>query len=71
MTFMVLWRAINKPTLFESEEYESYKEAAKAALDFHTKFPWNTYLVVHIETVFAGIGKTPHPLGESTFPEPE
>lgn len=54
MTHMILWRAEDKPTLFESEEYESYAEAKTALAEFHEKYPWNTYLLVQIEVAEQG-----------------
>ena len=66
MTYLLLWRAIDKPTLFESEEFESFKEAAAAMVECHAKYPWNTYLVAQIETTAVGTGKIPNPGGEFT-----
>ena len=48
MSYMVLWRASDHITLFESEEYESLPDAKKAIVEFHQKYPWNTYLLVRI-----------------------
>lgn len=67
MTYLLLWRAIDKPTLFESEEFESFKEAAAEMAACHEKYPWNTYVVAQIESVAVGTGKIPNPLGEVTF----
>lgn len=57
MTYMILWNAVDKPTLFESEEYETYHEADAALMEFHAKYPWNTYLLVKIEKTASGNGE--------------
>jgi hypothetical protein len=67
MSYLLLWRTIDKPTLFESEEFESYQEAAAEMLACHKKYPWNTYLIAQIETVAVGTGKIPHALDGVVF----
>lgn len=63
MSYMVLWHAADKPTLYEADDFASLEEA-KAAIDgFAAKYPWNNYLLVHVEDDRRGTGKRPHPWG--------
>ncbi len=59
MTYMVLWRATDKPTLFESDEYETFKEAEAALIEFSKTYPWNTYLLVRIEQAKPATSENP------------
>jgi hypothetical protein len=61
MSYLILWRAVDKTTLYESEEYEARSDADAGLKEFHEKYPWNTYLLVRIEDARHGTEKRPEP----------
>lgn len=64
MSYLILWRAIDKPALFEHEEYETWPSAKKALDDLHSRYPWNTYLLVRVEDAKPASAKPP---GQGTY----
>jgi hypothetical protein len=67
MTWMILWAAIDKPTLFESDEYETLLEAEHDLRIYHARYPWNTYYLVRVERTRKGTGRIPPPLDGVTI----
>ena len=68
MKYMILWKAFDQPTLFDSEEYASEAEAKAALEGFHSKFRWNSYLLVRVEDSKHGdAALKPHPFGPGRF----
>lgn len=51
---MVLWLSPTAHTCYDSETYDSEEEARAAIVDFHKRFPWNTYLLVEVKDSVLG-----------------